>query len=317
MYDASRELRQLSETQNAELYHATKLLASGSEYQGKSIPHGTQSDVTMKRTSAPGPSYSNPPPFRKQPPETAADNEPLRAHLNTLSHEELLERCLANEMRLVQWEKAASSLVTSLTLTPEMTEAFYARSLRELLSSALDTLDVVEELRHVECSMPCVKGEAPRISLVMWRDLSYSEWHVEWSPASWWVSVSAVGYRWGLSFNCLTNVAGIQLDGIIRCSFSNDMTALRIGFPQKPMLNMTVESSVGWGAVPIPVREQIEYLVRTEIEQFVENRLTGSNDMVVVLKTKMEEKLSDSDLNEAKRQAERAANVNLRSPTFL
>ncbi|CAN8064999.1 unnamed protein product [Agarophyton chilense] len=280
-------------------------------------PYGKRNQEDMKGNSVLPASFTNPPAFPKVAPAQAPEDENLRAHLKKLSYEQLLQRCMLNEMRLRQWEQASTSFVSAMALTPEMTEAFYARSLRELLSSALQTLDVVEELRHVECSMPCVKGEAPQISLTLWRDLSYSEWCVEWSPASWWVSVSAVGYRWGLSFNCLTKVTGIYLNGMIRCSFSDDMTSLRIGFPQKPILDMTVESSVGWGAVPIPVREQIENLVRSEIELFVQNRLTGDNDMVVVLKKKAEKKLTESDLQEAKSQAERASAVNLRTATFL
>eukprot|EP00178_Gracilaria_changii_P027068 TRINITY_DN840_c0_g1_i2.p1 TRINITY_DN840_c0_g1~~TRINITY_DN840_c0_g1_i2.p1 ORF type:complete len:317 (-),score=42.00 TRINITY_DN840_c0_g1_i2:666-1616(-) len=288
-----------------------------SENHTHSGPHGKANPEEMKGKTVPHDSFTNPPAFPKVQPAHSEADEDLRAHLKTLSHEQLLQRCMLNEMRLRQWEQASSSFVSALALTPEMTEAFYARSLRELLSSALQTLDVVEELRHVECSMPCVKGEAPQISLTLWRDLSYSEWHVEWSPASWWVSVSAVGYRWGLSFNCLTKVTGIYLNGMIRCSFSKDMTGLRIGFPQKPILDMTVESSVGWGAVPLPVREQIETLVRSEIELFVQNRLTGANDMVVVLKRKAEKELTESDLMEARSQAERASTVNLRTATFL
>ncbi|KAI0564260.1 hypothetical protein FGB62_28g230 [Gracilaria domingensis] len=298
-------------------YHPSSSSANSSQNHTRPGPYGKTNREEMKGNSVPPLSYTNPPAFPKTPPVHADTDEDLRAHLKTLSHEQLVQRCMLNEMRLRQWEQASSSFVSALALTPEMTEAFYARSLRHLLSSALETLDVVDELRHVECSMPCVKGEAPRISLSLWRDLAYSEWHVQWSPASWWVSVSAVGYRWGLSFNCLTKVTGIYLNGMIRCSFSKDMTSLRIGFPQKPILDMTVESSVGWGAVPIPVREQIENLVRSEIEQFVQTRLTGANDMVVVLKRKAEKHLTESDLQEARSQAERASAVNLRATTLL
>lgn len=261
--------------------------------------------------------YTEPPAFPKEKLVTKEEDESLRKQLLSFSHEQLVEECLSKDRQIRHWKRAASSLLTSMALTPDMTEAYYARALRELLSSALETLDVIEELRHIECSMPCLKGEAPRVSLVRWCDLQYSEWHVEWSPTSWWLSVSAVGCRWGIGFNCLTNVRGIFVNGVIRCAFAEDMTALRLSFLEKPILDMDIESSVGWGAVPIPVREQIEHLVRAEIEQFVEQRVTGRNDMVIALRAKVRSSLSENDLQEARLQAERAKNVQLRSTTFL
>lgn len=241
----------------------------------------------------------------------------LRAQLKTLSADELLNRLVSAELRLQKWESAASDLVSTLALSPEMTEAFYARSLRELLTSALITLDAIDELRHVECSMPCVATEAPAVALLDWQGLHFSTWEIEWAPHSWWVSVSAVGSRWGLGFNSLARVSGIHLKGQLRCAFSKDLTSLRISFVEKPLLDMDIESSVGWGAVPIPVREQIEVMVRDEIEQFVERRLTGDESMIVVLRRKALTKLSESDIIEATDQAKRACSINLRSALLL
>lgn len=246
--------------------------------------------------------------------ETDEDDEALRLDLHNLSREQLIARVLASEQQLRGWKAAVSELVTTLALCPEMTEGYYARSLRNLLSESLQALDAIDSLRHIECSMPSVAAEAPSVTLLHWSGLPYSTWLVDWSPSSWWLSVSAVGSRWGLGFNSLTNVSAIYLRGRLRCAFSSDLTAVRISFVEPPELDMCIESSVGWGAVPIPVREQIEASVRAEIVSFVETRLTGEESMVFVLRRKALEKISDSDLLEARKQAERASMVNLRSP---
>lgn len=267
--------------------------------------------------------YKPPPHFTahhlKEPSHTndTSDETRLRAQLKALSADQMLDRLVSAELRLHKWEAAASHLVTTLALSPEMTEAFYARSLRDMLSGALLTLDTIDELRHVECSMPCVAAEAPAVAILDWKGLPFSTWDIDWAPHSWWVSVSAVGSRWGLGFNSLTRVSGIQLKGELRCAFSDDLTSLRISFVTKPLLEMDIESSVGWGAVPIPVREQIEGMVRVEIEHFVKSRLTGDESMVIVLRRKALAKLSDSDILEAADQAKRASNINLRSTLLL
>lgn len=261
--------------------------------------------------------YSPPPPLACVEASNDTEDDTLRAELGLLSTEQLVDRLVAAENRLKKWQHVASELVTTLALSPEMTETYYARQLRELLSSALLALEGVDELRHVECSMPCVSGEKPNIEMVEWAGLEYSEWMLDWAPHSWWVSVSVIGSRWGLGFNSLTNVSGMYLKGVIRCSFSKDLTALRVSFRETPILDMAVEGRVGWGVVPIPLRERIERLVRMEIVRFVERRLTGDESMVVVLRRKALAVLSESDIEEATEQAKRASSVSLRSKLLL
>lgn len=226
-----------------------------------------------------------------------------------------MERLLAAEQRLSSYHSAASDLLSALALTPEMTESFYARSLRELLSSALLSLETVESLSHIECSFPCVKNEIPSVELVTWAGLRYSEWDIDWAPHSWWVSASALGSRWGLAFNCLTTVSRIRLKGCLRCSFADDMSSVRVAFRETPSVDMSVESVVGWGLMPIPVKESIEELVIAEIERFVRERLT--EDSVVVVLRRRPAGVSDLDIMEARLQATRARSVALRAQTLL
>lgn len=274
-------------------------------------------------------SYHMPPPFVHVAANGKADDYPLhntdiderkrnlRKQLSSFSHSALLDLAVETKCTVHEWERAASDLLSTLALSPEMTDAFYARSLRALLTSALESLDYVDVLQHVECSLPSVATEKPSVNVIQWDGLHFSEFDFQWAPSSWWVSVSANGSRWGLSFNCLANVSGISLSGRVRCSFSNDLTATRIRFVDKPLLNLTVDTSVGWGFVPLPVRESIAQMIRERIEQFVDVRLCNDEGMVIVLKRKPSKRVSESDIYEATMQAQRANSVRLRSSTFF
>lgn len=289
------------------------------------------SDHTTQSKEEP-PTYVTPPPFSPSLSHDFIDPQPdtnghphapphqqttLHAQLSSLSRSQLEQRLIDTDSALHTWRTAATHLFTSLALSPEMTDAVYARSLRAMLKSALESLDSLESLRHVECSMPSVAKEAPSLDLIRWDGLHFSEWHVEWAPASWWVSVSADGSRWGLAFNCLTNVSNIRLNGLIQCSFSHDLTALRLRFATTPYLHLDVNTAVGWGIVPVPVQQSIAQIIRDQIDSFVDTRLCSHDGMVVVLRRKSTNPLSDSDVSEATSQAKRANAIRLRAATLL
>lgn len=237
--------------------------------------------------------------------------------LETKSKSELLELLLDSERKLKLWRNAASDFFSALALSPEMTDSVYSRTLRELLTNALQSLDTVDSLQHVLCSMPSLKKEAPTINLVRWDGLKFSEWDVSWAPTSWWVSVSADGSRWGLAFNCLARVSDIHLNGRMQCSLSNDLTAVRTRFSIPPNIRLDVATSVGWGVVPVPVQQSIAQLIRSQIERFVDSRLCSDEGMVIVLRRKYPLKLSENDINEAAAQARSASSVRLRGASLF
>lgn len=249
--------------------------------------------------------------------EPDKEKQLLRDQLSLLSHSALLEYAVKTQTAMAEWQRAASDLISTLALSPEMTDLYYARSLRILLKSALEGLESVDSLQHVECSMPSVASEKPFVNIVRWDGLHFSECDIQWAPSSWWVSVSADGSRWGLAFNCHATVSAISLRGRVQCSFSNDLTAMRIRFIDKPLLNLDVDTSVGWGPVPLPVRESIARLIREKIEQFLDGRLCNEDGMVIVLKRKPLQKISENDVYEATMQARRANSIHLRSKSLF
>lgn len=244
--------------------------------------------------------------------------EKLTEKLSKLSHAQLVQHVVDSQYALHEWRHTCSDILSVLTLSPEMTDVFYSRSLRNLLKSALESLESVDCLRHLECSMPSIAAERPFVDIIRWDGLNYSEWKIIWSPKSWWVSVSADGSKWGLAFNCLANVSAISLNAKIQCSFSPDLTSLRLRFMEKPKLNMSVETNVGWGFVPIPVQQSIQDIIKSQIHQVVDSRLCNPQGMVVVLRRKpSSESVSDNDIYEATMAAKRANEVRLRSPSFF
>lgn len=278
----------------------------------KSARRETPPEVTEDGCYKPAPAL---PPLSTPP---RADPRARRGEaLEDLDRDALVARVLDAEARLAMWEAAGRDFISALALSPQMTHGVYNRMVRELLTAALEELPVIDSLQHVECSMPSVAAEAPTVSLGEWQGLEYSVWNVQWAPASWWVSVSAIGQRWGIGFNCLTRCSNICINGTLRCAFSGDITSLRMSFVTPPQLEMAIESSVGWGAVPIPVREQIEGIVRSEIERFVIDNLTGEESLLVVLRRKALAQITDEDLAEAEEAAKRSGNVKLRLAFLL
>ena len=120
-------------------------------------PPLTAPDGVLKRPLPSSPPCPSPPPPRtplpKTPPYCARISHPFLPTSCWIASSPL--SCASKKKYL-----AASDLVSMLALSPEMAEAFYAHSLRDVLSDALRTLQPIEELRHVECSMPSVATEA-------------------------------------------------------------------------------------------------------------------------------------------------------------
>lgn len=237
--------------------------------------------------------------------------------LESRSKSELIELIINHQQQLESWRCAASDFLCALALSPEMTDSVYARTLRDLLTNALESLDSIDALKHVLCSMPSIRKEAPVVNLLKWTGLEFSEWDVAWAPSSWWVSLSADGSRWGLPFNCLARVSNIQLRGRMQCSLSKDITALRVRFIHPPQITIHVATSVGLGVVPVPVQQSIAELIRGQVMNFVESRLCCDEGMVVVLRRKLTAPITEDDISEAMAQARSASTVTVKGATLF
>jgi len=216
--------------------------------------------------------------------------------------------------------------VSALALAPD-SNAMYSRLLRTILCTALKSVVSIQHIRHVECSLPSLPTERPKLSLINISNMSSttcisdSRWRIDWKPASWWVSVAATGSKWGLAFNALTTVSHISISGVVKTRFSEDLTAMRLAFVDEPQLDMTVKSevamAVGMGVynmgIPVPVEEQIEDVIRNELRRFIMDTLVGKNSSVIVLRRKPTNPVSKEDLEEAISAAHRANAVQLRS----
>jgi len=173
----------------------------------------------------------------------------------------------------------------------------YSRLLRTILCTALKSVVSIQHIRHVECSLPSLPTERPKLSLINISNISSttcisdSRWRIDWKPASWWVSVAATGSKWGLAFNALTTVSHISISGVVKTRFSEDLTAIRLAFVDEPQLDMTVKSevamAVGMGVynmgIPVPVEEQIEDVIRNELRRFIMDTILRYNLLSIYL----------------------------------
>lgn len=231
--------------------------------------------------------------------------------LETKSKEELMREVMKLRRQINDWEDLTSRIVAAIALAPEM-NSMYSRLLRTLLSEALKQITTIREILHIECSLPSITREKPKLKLLESESLSNSLWELRWSPKSWWISVSAIGLRWGLSFQALTTIRKIEISGKLRCAFSSDITAIRISFIEEPQLDMEIIADVGWGIVPLPVQQQIDQVVRAEMKKFLIDTLVGDNSTVFVLRRKIVS-MTAEDLLEAKDAAKRANNIKFHS----
>lgn len=293
---------------------------------GQNPNSNTSQQVAGNPTDSSDGSYLTPPPFPSigttdfhliDPVEPPTKPDISIGDLESRPKTELVQLILDYQQKLDSWRCAASDFLSAIALSPEMTDSVYARTLRELLTNALESLESIDALRHVLCSMPSIRKEAPVINLIKWTGLEFSEWDVAWAPTSWWVSLSADGSRWGLPFNCMARVSDIQLQGRMQCSLSADITALRIKFTYPPQLAMNVVTSVGLGVVPVPVQQSIAQLIQTQVKRFVETRLCCDEGMVIVLRRKPITPLTENDISEAVAQARTASTVRLRGTTLF
>lgn len=214
------------------------------------------------------------------PPDSSA--LPPSPHLHELTRAELIARLAAAEESCARYANAARAILAALALSPAA-NAYYARIARTLLVDTLETLPSITSIRHCECSMPSIASgaEAPVLDLVRFDGLSYSEWDVLWSPRSWWLSV-AVTTAVGLHVH--VRVSNLKLQGRFRCSLPHDLSSVRIGFAGSPHIDLSIETEIGIGVVPVPFHESIESTVREGIANFFAGNLLNDNSMLFVLR---------------------------------
>ena len=242
------------------------------------------------------------------PAAAAADDEvaALKARLEAAE-----ARALQAEGRLRMWEDVVSRLAFLMLLGPEMSE-YYKRTLMKELSTALRSLDQIEEVRDLKCSLPAVPSEAPRLELVRGGDLAEPmEWDLLWAAASWSVSLSVSGRVYGVGFSLDLRLHRFGVRGrvkvVIPRGADGDLSQIKVSFLRPPELDVAVDCHVVVGMVPLPVRSQVDAKVRSSFARWLECELVEPNAMLFKLASmRPKRNLSDADVQQAIADAERA-----------
>lgn len=226
--------------------------------------------------------------------------------IHELTRAELIEQLAAAEARCARYANAAKSVLAALALSP-VANAHYSHVARSVLLSTLETLPSVSSVSFCECSMPSIASgaEAPNLDLIRFDGLDYSEWGVSWSPRSWWLSVALTTI---LGLHVHVRVSNFRLQGQLRCSLSLDLSSLRLAFAGSPKLDLVIETKVGLGVVPVPLRDSIETTVRDGIANFFSANLLNENSMLFVLRRR-QYAIGDDELAAAIDAANRASNI--------
>mmetsp|Transcript_73066 Transcript_73066/g.202656 ORF Transcript_73066/g.202656 Transcript_73066/m.202656 type:complete len:533 (-) Transcript_73066:151-1749(-) len=212
--------------------------------------------------------------------------------------------------RLNMWESLISSLSFVMAMGPDRGEQCKRTFMKEL-SDAIKSVDSVQEVSHVTCSIPAVQSEAPRLSLIHWNgELDQPmEWDVQWASACWSVGVSVLGRQYGLSFSLKLRVHHFGIKGRLSVSLPQgramDLSEARVSFVELPKVEFLVDSDVLLGVVPLPVQSQVDAKIRAALKQWLSKEMVEPNAMVFTIPSlRPKYELSDKDVQQAILDAE-------------
>ena len=177
------------------------------------------------------------------------------------------------------WEHCVHDLFSGLLLSPRM-NARYEVKVSKMLERALTKLDQIESVRYVKCSFPSVASEAPHLKLRRWESLESSEWEVTFAPC-WKIELCLEGRSLMMPFKLLVRVGSIQMKGELRLSFPPDLMHTLISFNAMPDFDMSIDSDVSLGSVPMPLQRGASALIRYELRKWLAHKAVAPHAMKI------------------------------------
>ena len=177
----------------------------------------------------------------------------------------------------LHWKMCVQDLFNGLLLNPRM-NAKYEMKVTRLLERAIMKLEQIEAVRYVKCSFPSVASEAPRLRLIRWVTLDESEWEVTFEPTSWKIELCLEG-RQILPFKLLVRVGHLRIKGELRLSLPNDLMSVLLSFNSMPAFDMSIDSEVSLGSVPMPLQRGASALIRHELRKWLEKKAVAPHAM--------------------------------------
>jgi len=181
-------------------------------------------------------------------------------------------------------------LANSVLLSPEMTD-MYKTTCVELIHEALSSVESVQRVVYADCSFPSVAAEAPRLALLKWESMDYSEWSVSWKPSwtvqvaiegswkpSWTVQVAIEGSHY-IAFQLLLKISEVEISGRLKLSINSDpaFSKISMSFLGEPKMSLKSECTVNWGATPLPIQEYITSAIDDYFKTYVRDTMVAPN----------------------------------------
>ena len=212
---------------------------------------------------------------------TSTEESALRRRVEQLSAQlAATEAALRSaEEQSTHWQHCVHDLFNGLLLNPRM-NARYELKISKLLEKALSKQEHIETVRYVKCSFPSVASDAPRLRLIQWSSLDSSEWEVRFAPC-WKIELSLEGRSLMMPFKLLVRVGQIRMRGEMRVSFPPDLMHTLISFNTMPTFDMSIDSEVSLGSVPMPLQRGVSALLRYELRKWMQNKAVAPYAMKI------------------------------------
>jgi len=216
------------------------------------------------------------------------------------------------EKKVIWWEEFASRILSIFLLGPEMTEN-YKRLVEREISRALIGIEVIEEVTNLRCSFPAVPSEVPIPRFRRWdgRLSGSNAWDVHWTSAAWSVSLSVSGRLYGLGFSLALRLHHFNIRGRIVVAFpladGGDLSEIHASFAEAPEIDFTLDSTVAFGMVPLPIQSQVDARARSAISEVLRKEMVAPNRLELKINALGRKSfLTDQDVQQAINDAELA-----------
>lgn len=243
---------------------------------------------------------------------------PLSSDVTTLQQQvaTLQAELIASNGWLQMWEDCMRQLANSVLLSPEMTD-MYKTTCVELIHEALSSVESVHRVVYADCSFPSVAAEAPRLALLKWESMDYSEWSVSWKP-SWTVQVAIEGSHY-IAFQLLLKISEVELSGRLKLSINSDpaFSKISMSFLGEPKMSLKSECTVNWGATPLPIQEYITSAIDEYFKTYVRDTMVAPNAYTLEPPSfQPKQGLTDEDVERAVRAVEIARSLSAAQEGF-
>ena len=136
-------------------------------------------------------------------------------------------------------------------------------------------------MRYVRCSFPSVAAEAPELLLRRWVSMDDSDWEVSFRSKCWSIELGLEGRTMLMPFKLIVRVTAMSLKGVISLTLPNDLAFVVFSFHEMPKLQMTMDTTVSLGSVPMPLQRGASALIRAEIKKWLSNTAVAPHSLKI------------------------------------